>query len=475
METESRAEVLVGRYTLDEELGRSGAGMVWRATDTVLDRTVVVKVLRPALVDDPVSTARLATETAAVAGISAPGIARLLDTGADRGVGFLVREHVPGESLRAIVRRDGPLPPTAAVRILIGVLDALAAVHAAGVLHLDLKPENVIVETNGELRLTDVGIGAAISAAYGPARGVSILSLDAPAPEQRADGPVDVRTDVFLAGALLFELLTGAPPPAGRTPSLRDLAPGVPRSLASVALRAMAEQPEARFPDAGAFADALRPTLAHEVRTDTRSHEGHGILRGWLVVPALVVAAAVAAISIGIWIGRLELGGPLGVRPKQEEAEPTSSPRTASSLAAGILPLVTAIAYDPFGDGAENDAGVALAIDGDAGTAWRSENYFDPTMNNKPGVGLLFDLGETRTVTGFRLRVPHPGYTFGLAVGDDPEQLASSVEGRYSADVAMRRSIEPVQGRYVLLWVTSVVDVGDGNRAEVAEFQVIGR
>jgi putative peptidoglycan lipid II flippase len=238
----------------------------------------------------------------------------------------------------------------------------------------------------------------------------------------------------------------------------------------------MAEQPEARFPDAGSFADALPPTFAHEVRTDTRPHEGHGILRGWLVVPALVAAAAVVAIAIGIWIGRLELGGPLGVRPRQpEEAEPTSSAGTVNPQVVTVLPLVTAIAYDPFGDGGENDAGVPLAIDGDAGTAWRSENYFDPTMNNKPGVGLLFDLGTTRTVTGFRLRVPHPGYTFGLAVGDDPEQLASSVAGRYSAEVAMRRSIDPTEGRYVLLWVTSVIDVGDGNRAEVAEFQVIGR
>jgi hypothetical protein len=116
-----------------------------------------------------------------------------------------------------------------------------------------------------------------------------------------------------------------------------------------------------------------------------------------------------------------------------------------------------------------------LAIDGDPSTAWRSENYFDATMNNKPGIGLLLDLGATRSVTGFRLRTPHPGYLFGLAVGDDPEVLASSPTVGFTAAASMRAGIEPTEGRYVLLWVTSVVDTGDGNRAEVAEFQVAGR
>jgi len=140
-----------------------------------------------------------------------------------------------------------------------------------------------------------------------------------------------------------------------------------------------------------------------------------------------------------------------------------------------VLPIAGASAHDPFGDGAENDGSVPLAFDGDVSTSWRSENYVDPTMNNKPGVGILFDLGTTHTVAGFRLETAYPGYGFGLAVGDDPNGLVSSVSTSFTAEASMRAAIGPTQGRYVLLWATSVVDTDDGDRAVVGEFEVLGR
>jgi putative peptidoglycan lipid II flippase len=176
---------------------------------------------------------------------------------------------------------------------------------------------------------------------------------------------------------------------------------------------------------------------------------------------------AAAVIVAGLVIGPLEVGGPLGIRAAEE---PEATPEHAATSPRPLVPVaVTAI--DPFGTGGENDDAAPLALDGDLTTAWRSENYFDDTLNNKPGVGLLFDLGESRDLTGFHLSAPHPGYEFHLAVGDDPDAL---VDGIGPAFVAQGETVGELlgSGRYVLVWITSVVPTPDGNRAEIAEFSV---
>jgi serine/threonine protein kinase len=463
--------VLARRYVLGSELGRSGTGMVWEAHDQVLDRTVAVKVLRPSLADDPAFTSSLRRVAETVSSVSGPGLARLLDVGQDRGVSFLVREHVRGASLRAVVERaGGRLGPDEAAGIMLPVLEGLGSAHAAGLLHLDLKPDNVIVADPGDVRLTDLGLGPAVSAAYPPDEAAAVLGIDTPAPEQLAGATLDERTDVFLAGALLHELLTAEPPPV--IGGARSLDAGIPPELRAVIAKALAPRPEDRYPDTHAFADALRSAV-HAVEPRP-SPGGRGGLHSWFIVPALIVMTAVAATGLGLWLDRLELGGPLGVRPKQEAPAPTPVP-TPLAVEPQPLPIATVTTFDPFGDGAENDPTAPLATDGDVVTAWRSENYFDQTLNNKPGVGLLFDLGETHTVTGFRLVSPHPGFTFGLAIGDDLGRLPGAAAPDFVAETSMRVTVDAARGRYVLLWVTSVVEAGDGNRAEVAEFEVMGR
>jgi hypothetical protein len=132
---------------------------------------------------------------------------------------------------------------------------------------------------------------------------------------------------------------------------------------------------------------------------------------------------------------------------------------------------VSATTFDPFGDGGENDSTAPYAFDGDPSTAWRSENYFDGSLH-KQGVGLVFDLGERRTVTAFRLVAPNPGYVFHVAVGDDPESLVGAVGSPNVAEADTRGQLEG-EGRYVLVWITTVVPAGDGIRAEIAEFRVV--
>ncbi|HEU4355765.1 MAG TPA: serine/threonine-protein kinase, partial [Actinomycetota bacterium] len=197
MRTERPTESLAGRYALETEIGRSGTGMVWRAIDTVLQRTVAVKILRPSLADDEEFVRRLAAETGAAARIGGPGLVRVLDTGTERGVTFLVREHVEGESLRTRLARTGPLRPGEAARIGRELLAALSTAHAAGLVHLDVKPENVLLATDGSVRLADLGMGSAVHACRRLDDAAEILAPSPTAPELTASGGApDARTDV---------------------------------------------------------------------------------------------------------------------------------------------------------------------------------------------------------------------------------------------------------------------------------------
>jgi serine/threonine-protein kinase len=463
--------LLVGRYRLEVELGRTHVGAAWRATDAVLHRPVVVELVHPELSADPSFAARFAEETRALASIGHPGLARLLDAGSEDGVFFVVREDVEGRSLAEALRTDGPLPVAGAVEMMRAVLEALGEAHRAGVLHLDLEPGDFVVEPDGRPRLCETGIAAAVAGR----NGATSLRPHRSAPEQAAGLSPDARTDVWGAGALLFELLTGAAPQEGVT-SPRSIRRDVPRSVDAVVAKALAQDPAERHPSSEAFATALgevatglRPPApaaigAEPVATLRRA----SLFRTWLAVPLLVVALAVAAVLAGLSLGRLELGGPVGIRLKEEPPSPSPIPR--------VLSFASVRTWDPPpGDGHENDSGVELAIDGDPSTAWKSENYFDGELH-KPGVGLLFDLGSSRSVTGFRLSTPFPGFGFEVLVGDDPSELARRTRGtEYLAEETLSKTLDqPVAGRYVLLWITSVVQTDDGNRAEVGEFHVLG-
>lgn len=463
MQTRRPVTVLVGRYALEQELGRSGTGMAWRAEDRLLGRTVTLKIIHPSLGDDPVFAQRLAEEARKVASLSAPGIARLLDTGEQDGVPFLVREHIDGASTRTRLDREGPLPASGAVQIAVAVLEALSPAHAAGILHLDLGLENVLLTPEGHVRVTDLGIGSAVTASR-PADAVRLLGRRSLPPEQAAGEPLDERTDVFAVGAMLYELLTGQAPEGRSSP--RELRPELRRSLDRIVGRALATDPAERFANVHAFASALATNAAERDEADEDRRGWPRWLGTWLGVPLAIALVAAAAIALGLSFGRLEVGGPLGIRAAGDPS-PSARPETSPGP---VIPT-SAFTFDPFGDQSENDSNVALTIDGDRSTAWRSENYFDGSLH-KDGVGVVFDLGERRDVSGFLLRTPSPGFLFHVAVGDDPDQLVDSVGEANTAQEETRGALTG-SGRYVLVWITTVVETDDGNRAEIAEFRVV--
>jgi eukaryotic-like serine/threonine-protein kinase len=264
---------LAGRYELAEVIGRGGMGRVYRATDRVLGRSVAVKILPGVLADqDPTSVARFEREARAAAALSHPAVVAVYDTGADEAARFIVMELIAGRSLEAILRDQGALDPDRAVRIATRVADALAAAHAAGIVHRDVKPGNVMVAADGSVKVLDFGIARAIDSTTLTQTSSVVGTAAYMSPEQALGKPADERSDIYALGCVLYALLTGHPPFAGEGAAaiLNQHANVAPRSLRAEnnrvppALDALVMQMLAKSPDE-------RPQSAEQVRDQLTS------------------------------------------------------------------------------------------------------------------------------------------------------------------------------------------------------------
>jgi serine/threonine-protein kinase len=272
--------LLDGRYRLDRPIARGGMATVYTATDTRLDRVVAVKVMRPALAEDPDFVARFAREARAAARLSSPEVVAVHDQGTDpsTGTAYLVMEYVAGRTLRDVIRDSGPISASRALALLEPVLRALAAAHAAGLVHRDVKPENVLLGDDGRVKVADFGLARAVETSNLTATtGLLIGTVAYLAPEQVEHGTADPRTDVYAAGILLWEMLTGTPPYDGDSPlsvayrHVHDDVPapstlvhGISPAVDALVVRATRRDPEQRPADAGAFLAelmAVRATL----------------------------------------------------------------------------------------------------------------------------------------------------------------------------------------------------------------------
>ncbi|MBS2937579.1 serine/threonine protein kinase [Nocardioides sp. J2M5] len=215
------------RYRITARVARGGMASVYEATDTRLDRTVAVKVMHPGLGDDQEFAERFVREARAAARLNHPHVVGVYDQGDDTSDGtdtvFLVMEYVPGHTLRDVVRKEAPMPPTRALALLEPVVSALAAAHRAGLVHRDVKPENVLIADEahgGRVKVADFGLAKAVSAdtQHTATGGVLIGTVSYLAPELVVDGRSDARADVYAAGVVLYELLTGAKPHEGESP-----------------------------------------------------------------------------------------------------------------------------------------------------------------------------------------------------------------------------------------------------------------
>jgi eukaryotic-like serine/threonine-protein kinase len=486
--------VLGGRYELHDVAGEGGMAAVWRATDRVLDRQVAVKILHARLAEEPSFLERFRAEATSSARLTHPNIVNVFDTGEAGTTAYIVMELFEGETLRDRLAREGTLEPPDAVAVMLPVLSALQFAHENGLVHRDVKPANILVGHDGRVKVTDFGIAkAAYDTGDATTTGSVLGSVPYMAPEQVQGVTVDARSDIYACGATLYETLTGRPPFEAETNLAaamlrltsdpvppRAVRAGIPRGLDAIVMRALARTPDQRFASAQDMASALTrlqlaasPDPIPRVAVEAAPSERHGFFRAWMLVPLIAVLVAGIVIAIGVMIGALQLGGPFGVERKG--GKETASPPTAS--AGKPLRASSVTVFDPPpGDGHENDELVPNLTDGDPSTTWETENYRQLDLGGiKTGVGLLFDFGAPVDVTGFRLVTPHPGFDFEIRVGDDPQALESRPGPAFRAAAAMRRSIPSASGRYVLLWMTDVVPVGDGsNRDVIGELRVVG-
>jgi len=366
-------DVLGGRYRLVELLGQGGMATIYRATDSELGRDVAVKVLHPEYGHDPDFVARFRQEAHAAASLSHPGIVGVYDFGTDDAGPYLVMELVDGEDLAALIRRNGPLPPRQAARLVAEVARALDAAHERGIVHRDVKPGNIMLTANGRVKVTDFGIARAWADARLTLPGTTLGSVHYFSPEQALGEPTTAASDIYSLGIVLFELLTGRRPWEGDSaasvamarisaspPSASEVRPSVPPALDAIDRKAMAPEAADRFASAGAMAEALeafleegrvvgaRPAVPVAVGPTPPARSGGSISEaGATPVASSLPVAALAAAPLVPATPPASLSPPLPQAtqpPAPPPADPDDGGRTSPWVwVAGVLGLVVLV------------------------------------------------------------------------------------------------------------------------------------
>ena len=265
-------------HRLDAVAGRGGMGVVYRATQLSLERTVALKVIAPALMEDSGIRRRFVREAKIAASIDHPNVIPVYYAGEADGIAYIAMRFVAGEDLRSLVRRDGPLPAERAVGIVVQVASALDAAHAAGLVHRDVKPANVLLDAAGNGYLTDFGLTKHVLSLGGATQpGHWVGTLDFVAPEQIRGERVDARADVYALGCLLYFAVCGTVPFAHESqeaklwahlneqpPRVCDAVPGLRPAFDAVIARALAKDPEDRYLSAGDLGLAVAAAAAGE-------------------------------------------------------------------------------------------------------------------------------------------------------------------------------------------------------------------
>ena len=392
-------DMLAGRFRLDELVGRGGMATVYRAWDTVLGRPVAIKLLRPEIIADPDLALRFRREAHAAAVLHHPNVVGYLGAGSEGSTPYLVMELVDGDDLATRIRREAPFEPSAAARIARDVANGLAIAHARGIVHRDVKPGNILVDADGRARITDFGVARIAAESEATIPGTTLGSVHYFSPEQAQGLTTNPASDVYSLGLVLFEMLTGTRPFSGDTPaavalarvgatapSARAVNPDVSADIDAIVARALQTDPSARYPEGGAFADAVDRTLAPPVRVDPMSTTSR-----YAVQP-------------------VRANGPV-----QTRSAPVIAAPLLGILAALVLVVASAGAIVFLGSGPDQRTGLALPSP-DPGTAATPA----PRATETPAANPSGPPAATPAPTPERsidLCEPDPGATCALAAG----------------------------------------------------------
>ena len=507
--------VLAGRYQLGTLIASGGMAQVWQGTDEVLQRQVAVKLLHPHLAADATFVARFRQEAVAAARLAHPGIVSIYDTCSEGGHEAIVMELVTGPTLRQRLDDPAPIDPWQAAGLAAQVAEALDSAHRAGLVHRDIKPANVLLCGDGRVKVADFGIAKAIADADLTQPGLMLGTAKYLAPEQVRGGAVDARTDIYSLGVVLYEMLCGRAPFTADTDAATALArlhsdplrprqvrAGIPKALEEIVCRAMARAPGDRFGSAADLRAALlaagaSPSPASDLTATTMgvAPDSAGRVappqstgpatvvgaapsfrhteRSWLVPTAVVVVAGVALGIAGLLLSRSGAGSLLnGVR------EAIGGGAGGSAV---TLQLTGATAFDPLGDGTENNALAGNVRDGDLTTAWRTESYNDRDITRlKAGVGIVLTIRSAAELERLELQSPTNDWGAIIYVAAAP---SDTLEG-WGEPVANRRGLpagantidlKGQRGAAVLIWIVDRGDAPGPAPAQIQEAQVIGR
>jgi eukaryotic-like serine/threonine-protein kinase len=498
--------LLGGRYRLDAEIGRGGMSTVYRAFDTVLERPVAIKLMHREIATDSDQLERFRREARAVAQLNHPHIVTVIDAGEEPsahgersgsgqqahepevGTPYIVLEYVDGETLKHLIRREGPLQITQALAYAIEIARALGAAHERLIVHRDVKPQNVLISSEGSAKITDFGIARTLTEEGLTMDGRVLGTTDYVSPEQALGQPVTGQSDLYSLGVVLYEMLTGAVPFSGETPvavamrhvreqvpDVQSHRPEVSAATAAVVERATATDLAERYPDAASMVADLEEALALETsRSGQATGEVTSVLRTlprrsrrrlpwrmrhpWRWAASLALLAAIVALVLILAAGNTHSGVAPDV-PSKQGLQPVRLSQTAAHD------------YNPFGTGLEHPTQVSNVVDGDPNTTWSTEHYVEGTLGHKPGVGLYLDAAPGVRARAIELQTPTPGFTAAIYASNDFHQLAygdtTPLTQRGWTQVASARAVSAratiplsdpsnVRYRYYLIWIVKL-------------------
>jgi serine/threonine-protein kinase len=461
---------------------------VYRAHDRKLERTVAVKILHQRYNDEDEYVERFNREARMAASLSHPNIVTVIDRGEHEGRQYIVFEYVDGDNLKEVIGRSGPLPVERVLALGIQVASGLAFAHEKGLVHRDVKPQNVLLNGSGTAKVTDFGIARSLTVGRGVTQTGTVLGTsDYIAPEQAQGAPVGERTDVYSLGVVVYELLTGELPFAGDNfvavamkhinepaPRVSTRRPDVPARLDAAIAVALAKEPSARFARMDDFRRELQACLA-EVRAGTaepvsEDHSDTVVLapappaatrrrRGRAALPLLLVVLGLGVLGAAGWLAYETVDSVSG----------GGSGGAATSGGGGPVTLDGVGVFDPPpGDGTEHDEDVPNATDGIETTYWQTERYNNaPSFGTKDGVGLVLDAGSARSPDRLTVTSDTPGFTATIRAGDSADGPFEDVAASQTVEAQTTFDLENVNARYFVVWITSLPSGGSAHVNEV--------